>query len=536
MKKAYDYIRISDDDQSHFSIDGQKKMNLDFAFRNNIEIVRTFVDEGYSAKDFNRPSWKDLEKEIAKNKHSIDYLIVWKYDRLIRNAAEGLSFLERMEKKWNVVLLSVMENFGIDPSSPYFFKHRADLLVSAEFERRLISDRTKMGNWSAKDSGRFIGRAPIGYLNARDADDRPILIIDPDKKPIVEAVFEDVLNGIPYVNIKQRLCQKWGIKIKGHDAIQRIILNKVYAGFIDVPAYHGKKAYMKKGIHEAIISEKVFWEAYYKLKNDIKPQGPKIIDNEVPLRGWIICQNCGNLHTGGKSKGRSAYYYYYRCKKCINENYSTVKVHKEITEILRNLSLSDKYVKALAIEIENKLNTEIENKNRKINQIKKELKIIKSKLESLEEKYISNSIAKETYEKWFPQFSKELSEKNSEISELEDLNKNDFNKYLEVLPALTDLSAIYEVGDVTDKQMFLSGIFWGGFTKEKVGGRTGMLNPMFDVNYMKISHLIRVEQTKKPENFSGFPFCTPSRGRTGTTVKLLVFETSASTNSAIGAF
>ena len=27
MKKAYDYIRISDDDQSHFSIDGQKKMN-----------------------------------------------------------------------------------------------------------------------------------------------------------------------------------------------------------------------------------------------------------------------------------------------------------------------------------------------------------------------------------------------------------------------------------------------------------------------------------------------------------------------------
>lgn len=56
--------------------------------------------------------------------------------------------------------------------------------------------------------------------------------------------------------------------------------------------------------------------------------------------------------------------------------------------------------------------------------------------------------------------------------------------------------------------MFLSGIFFGGFTKEKEGGRTGMLNPMFGFNSLKINHLIIVDHTKKPENFSGFFICT----------------------------
>jgi hypothetical protein len=41
--------------------------------------------------------------------------------------------------------------------------------------------------------------------------------------------------------------------------------------------------------------------------------------------------------------------------------------------------------------------------------------------------------------------------------------------------------------------------------------------------------------TKKPDTFASGFYRTRSRGRTGTTVKLLVFETNASTNSAIRA-
>ncbi len=45
----------------------------------------------------------------------------------------------------------------------------------------------------------------------------------------------------------------------------------------------------------------------------------------------------------------------------------------------------------------------------------------------------------------------------------------------------------------------------------------------------------RPHNHKKREVLSNFSFCTRSRGRTGTGVNLLVFETSASTDSAIRA-
>ena len=346
MKTAYQYIRISDEDQSNFSLSGQEKMNQDYAAKHGIQIVKAFVDDGYSAKNFDRPQWKLLEKELSKNKTKIDYLIVTKYDRLIRNAAEGLAFIEKLEQKWNIKLLSVMENFFIDPNSPFFFKTRADLLVTAEFERRVISDRSKFGVWSAKNQGRFIGKAPLGYTNARDEQDKPIILINKEEKRIVEQIYEDFLRDVPFPLIKEKASNK-GFNLKGHDALYRILSNHVYAGLIVTPSYKDETTKVVKGIHEAIIQPETFWKAYYKLQDKIRPQGPKTIDSNVPLRGFILCQSCGGLHTGGKSKGRSAYYYYYRCKKCNQENYNANKVHEEMAKILKGLSLEEKYVKAL---------------------------------------------------------------------------------------------------------------------------------------------------------------------------------------------
>ncbi|MGE0568437.1 MAG: recombinase family protein, partial [Bacteroidia bacterium] len=392
MKTAYEYLRISDDDQSHFSIEGQKKMITEFANRHNYQILDSYTDDGYSAKDFNRPSWKELEKMLAKNKHKVDYLIVWKYDRLIRNVAEGFSFIEKLEKKWNIILLSVLENFGIDPESPYFFKHRADLLVGAEFERRMIADRTKMGIWSAKDSGRFIGKAPVGYKNARDEEGKPILLIDKEKSDFVAQIFDDFLNGYSYPLIRKRARQN-GIIIKGHEGIQRLISNHTYAGLVPVPKYYSSKPYIKQGLHEGIVPVEKFWKAYYKLKGDTKPQGPKIVDSNVPLRGFLICQCCNSYHTGGKSKGRSAYYYYYRCKKCAGENYNAIKVHEEMTTILNALSLKENYIQSLMKEVEVQFLEENEAKATRLKRLKAERKELRGKLDSLEEKYIANRIS-----------------------------------------------------------------------------------------------------------------------------------------------
>lgn len=65
-----------------------------------------------------------------------------------------------------------------------------------------------------------------------------------------------------------------------------------------------------------------------------------------------------------------------------------------------------------------------------------------------------------------------------------------------VLPRLSDLNYIYNKAPLDIKQTFLKGIFWGGFTKEKVGGRTALLNPMFEENSALVEGLLTVEKKK----------------------------------------
>ena len=57
---VYQYIRISDKDQSNCSIDGQQRFNAMFAEKNGMTIIGTFIDDGVSAKNFDRPEWKRL--------------------------------------------------------------------------------------------------------------------------------------------------------------------------------------------------------------------------------------------------------------------------------------------------------------------------------------------------------------------------------------------------------------------------------------------------------------------------------------------
>jgi site-specific DNA recombinase len=67
MKKAIGYIRISDKDQSNFSISGQTGIDHHLLHPQQLSPGDTFIDDGKSAKNFDRPDWKKLEAFVKKN-------------------------------------------------------------------------------------------------------------------------------------------------------------------------------------------------------------------------------------------------------------------------------------------------------------------------------------------------------------------------------------------------------------------------------------------------------------------------------------
>ncbi len=69
-----------------------------------------------------------------------------------------------------------------------------------------------------------------------------------------------------------------------------------------------------QGSHQALISESVFYRVQNVLDGKKKIMRTKIkVDDKFPLRGFLICPQCGKLLTASSSKGRSSYYHYYHC-------------------------------------------------------------------------------------------------------------------------------------------------------------------------------------------------------------------------------
>lgn len=502
MKTAWEYRRKSEEDQSNWSISGQGLLIHQFSDRQNIRIQKTFTDDGRSGGDFNRPEWKQLEREIKAARQKPDFLIIGKYDRLIRNLKEGLIFIDQLEKELGVILLSAMENFQMNVHSPYFFKMRAQLLLDAEFERRVISDRTKFGIWSANTQGRYVHMAPFGYINnnpdkgnKRPGGIKPFLTVDPVKAPIIQAIFKDFLEGLPYVEIIRR-ARKKGFTVQGNDVLRKVITNHTYAGLVRAKGYHSENAKTVRATHDPIIDEDTFWRAYYKLKDSIRPQYHSE-DKNIPLRGYLQCQ-CHKSFTGGPSKGRhGGVYYYYRCLSCRGQNYSAKIVHQEIDMILSAFSWPAEMILDIQTEFDYQLQEKAIERGEDVDRVKSDMQHAKKALSKLEEKFINDKIDEEVYHKWRPIYIKDIDDKQELIRKLSTTEGDRKKLFADTLPKFNDLVGLYNWMNILGKHDVLKFFFPGGLIRKKEGYRTPIIEPMGEVNLLKLNGLLVVENPEE---------------------------------------
>jgi len=511
MKKAIGYIRISTKDQSNFSLSGQEKYIREYASQHSIEISSLFTDEGKSAKNFDRPDWKLLEKFIEKHHRDIDYLIVAKYDRFSRNAAQGLSKIELLERKFKIIIVSVFEQMFIDYDSPFFFKQRADMLISAEFEWHVIRDRTRFGNHNARSQGRYLGVAPFGYKNARDEQNKPILVMDEAKANIIKNIYAGFLRGTSFTELS-KAARSEGLTNSGRSAIQRILTNPVYGGLIFVAAYKKEAAKYVKSIHQGIVAEHTWWQVQ-QLMNKGKVR--TIINDEVPMRSVLHC-HCGHPLTAGNSKGKTKYYWYYKCNKHPETSYSAVTLHNQFDELLSNLSLSKVHIDFLREDARKEMELQLQNRDAELKELKKELHTNTTNMLSLEEKFITGIIQSDTYNRWHSKYSATESHLRYRIESLTGDNQLAWKLFDKELPKLSDMRLLYSWATVPQKQTFIRMVFNSQLRYEEGVYRTPYLLPFFSLNTasLKEKRLLEVEQPE--EEFGKIVGSTP----TGTSIEL----------------
>ena len=112
MKTGVEYLRYSSDRQTEQSIEGQKRVCDEFAKRNDIVIVDTYIDRAMTGTNDNREAFQQMLKD--SDKKAWDFVLVYKLDRFSRNKYE-MAIHRKHLKDNGIKILFAMENIPDTP-------------------------------------------------------------------------------------------------------------------------------------------------------------------------------------------------------------------------------------------------------------------------------------------------------------------------------------------------------------------------------------------------------------------------------------
>lgn len=157
---AIGYCRISTEEQVRggISLDNQQEKIRAYAEIKNFFLIGIAKDPGFSAKDLNRPGIREV-LSLAKSK-KVNAIIVYKLDRLFRDAADALNIIKLFDQK-GISFHSIEET--IDTNGPMGKFVFTMLAAMAEWERNIISERTRDAMSYKKAQGFRVGDIPFGW-------------------------------------------------------------------------------------------------------------------------------------------------------------------------------------------------------------------------------------------------------------------------------------------------------------------------------------------------------------------------------------
>ena len=354
MKTAVIYARYSCDKQTEQSIEGQLRVCQEYAQRNDILILHTYIDQAMSGTNDNRPDFQKMIKDSAKRQFEI--VLVYKLDRFSRNKFEA-TIHKKTLKDNGVRVVSAMENI---PDTPEGIILESLLEGMNQYYSAELSQKVKRGMRETRLKGYFQGGNVLyGYR----VEDRK-LVKDEIHSEVVKRIFEEFSKGICVREIIERLTAQ-GIYKNG----KKFPMNTVY-NILRCERYTGiyrKDEEVVDNMYPAIITQELFDKVQAILQT--YQHGKNSIEVTYLLRNKLKCGYCGQSligECGTTKKGDRKYYYKCRGRKMkLNDCHKSVISKEELESTILEAVISvindpktiDTVVKYL-VELQNKLANE----------------------------------------------------------------------------------------------------------------------------------------------------------------------------------
>jgi site-specific DNA recombinase len=305
--------------------------------RNQIKVMGIFRED-YSAKDFNRPEWKNLIKTIKKNKNrQPENILFIKWDRFSRSIEYAYQMIGIL-RCLNAQAMAIDQ--PIDFEVPESIIMLAVYLSIPEAENNRRGMNTSDGMRRARKMGRWPSKAPIGYVNQVSSDGKKIIVPKHPEADLIRWSFEEYSKGNSTISDIRRMANIKGLKC-GRNNFWKTLHNQFYCGLVSVPANKIEEKEFVEGIHEPLISERLFKKVQCLLNSrGTRNLFKKKLKPLFPLRGFLICPFCDCRLTGSTSTGRHAKYRYYHCSvsKC-KGRFKAEALEKEYEEHLKKISI-----------------------------------------------------------------------------------------------------------------------------------------------------------------------------------------------------
>ncbi len=322
----------------------------EYCLQNSFEITEIFTDDSTGGSD-DREGLKKLKIWIKKNRKSNIVIVVDAISRVARDV-EIYQNIKRYATDHGATFGSPTFTFDDSPAGRFMETIHVGM---GQFEREDNAARVKRCQKARLSDGYWCLAAPIGYRSAGKG--KPI---EPDA---LSGVVREALEGFASGRFKTAAAAKKFVEsqpefietrkspVLGNGRMEQMLKNPLYAGYIDYPRWDIS---FRKGKHKPIINYQTFQMIQERLEGNSRPRSGKETDEDFPLRGFVLCDDCGRPLTGGWSRSKSGKMYpYYRCfnKHCDRKNKSVNgnKLEANLRNILSRLQPHESVAKVMKI-------------------------------------------------------------------------------------------------------------------------------------------------------------------------------------------
>ncbi len=331
-KNAVLYTRVSTDErlgQDFNSLDHQREAGELYvksqAHTGWTLLSDRYDDGGFTGANIDRPALKRLLSEIEAKR--VQIVVVYKIDRLSRSLLDFAKLLDFFDQH-GVSFVSVTQQF--DTSTPMGRLMLHVLLSFAQFEREIISERTRDKIAATRRKGKWSGGMPLlGYDVSAEGSK---LIVNRDEATRVQAIFNLYLEHRSLLAVVQELDRRgwlnkrWTTR-KGQQrggkpftkpSLHRLLTNVAYVGKVK----HKTEVY--PGEHDAIIDHDV-WQRVQTLLGRNGRTGGSEVRNKFGalLKGILRCSACNCAMSPSHTKKGNKRYRYYLCNHAQNSGWDT---------------------------------------------------------------------------------------------------------------------------------------------------------------------------------------------------------------------